>query len=472
MKHLINLKNRHLYLIVIFTILYLIGVVFDFPFIRGIHDSVFPSEWPYYYVNTWDRIWMPILVFLSTLLLFILGFRKYDSWQKIKKFVFWSAFIIIIFVLHLSYVYFSRFGITVLFQRIVNPGMNGYFSSAVRVETDEYLKNFPQVIESLDQHARDHPPGSILLIKGVIGAVEKINFSNSLLTFVPAPDGDVKTHWDNFTSHEKVSALFLAFFYHAVGPMSIIVVFFIAKLFFSTKTSLSLSLLGGLIPSISFFALKFDPFYFLLFCITTYFSLSGIRRERNYYLAGFFASISILFSYSVFPALAILGLNFVVYYFQDLQVLLNNFVKIIIGFLIPILLMLLVGYNSFYAFFPIVMNQAPRSYWQWVIYNPFDFFQYLGVPLTILFFVSLKKIAKESKKDVARITLIFIVLFMLLNVSGISRAEVGRIWMPLMLFPLLAIGCYKKLTLGFVLTLAVLLFIQNIIMTEFWVPIW
>ena len=151
----------------------------------------------------------------------------------------------------------------------------------------------------------------------------------------------------------------------------------------------------------------------------------------------------------------------------------GHFLPFMNGFLGFILFMLFFGYNSFASFFPIISNQAPRSYLQWVVYNPFDFFQYFGIPLTILFVYVAAKIYKQKNINALKnLTFAFLLLFIILVISGVSRAEVGRIWMPLVIFPLITLGTWKELDLKTASLMVLLLFVQIIVMTEFWVPVW
>jgi len=467
--------DKKIVAILILSIIYLVLLIVDVPFMRGIYDPIFPSNWPYYYVNTWAKIWMPITSCLITVIFFLWGYKNVFKLNFRSKVFYWLFFILSFFVLQISYVYFSRFGITVLFQRIVNPGMNGYFSSAVRVETNQYLRDFSDTIDTLDQHARDHPPGSVLFIKSVNSIVEKLHIGTALIDAIPLPDGDVRIYWDALSVNERISAILLAVFYHLVAASNVLLFYILSKIFFKPKIALSLAFLSGFIPSISFFALKFDPFYLALLLIAAIFFINAVKNnsQRLFYLAGATSSVGLFFSYSIIPALATLYIFLILIRRKKFSTLLDDTVRLSIGFLIPILLFSFLGYNSFSAFFPIVNNQAPRSYLQWALYNPFDFFQYFGVSLACLFFICVKSIFKSENNELLKKMMIsFSSFFVLLILSGISRAEVGRIWMPLMIFPLLAIGSYKKLSIKFVIMISVLLFIQSIIMTEFWVPVW
>ena len=127
----------------------------------------------------------------------------------------------------------------------------------------------------------------------------------------------------------------------------------------------------------------------------------------------------------------------------------------------------------------VVSNQASRNYLPWVLYNPFDFFNFLGLATSLLFifatfkFDKLNKVLNNVEK---KIFILFWPIFLLLVISGASRGEVGRIWIPMMWVPILLANIYATKVLRFstkqFAIILALLFIQIIIIEEFWVPIW
>ncbi|MCL4416717.1 MAG: hypothetical protein M1365_08495, partial [Actinobacteria bacterium] len=99
------------------------------------------------------------------------------------------------------------------------------------------------------------------------------------------------------------------------------------------------------------------------------------------------------------------------------------------------------------------------------------FFIYMGFSISLLFFYVSFKILREDN-----LTKAFWILFILLVISGISRGEVGRIWLPLMSLPILIVSQFLtnnfNLNKKYFSILLFLLILQVIIMEEFWVPIW
>ena len=81
---------------------------------------------------------------------------------------------------------------------------------------------------------------------------------------------------------------------------------------------------------------------------------------------------------------------------------------------------------------------ARRTYWKWLLYNPIDFFVFIGIPISMLSFRCIYDVIRSRKIEASNILSVafFIILFLLL-VSGINRSEVARLWMFLMPFPAL-----------------------------------
>jgi hypothetical protein len=84
----------------------------------------------------------------------------------------------------------------------------------------------------------------------------------------------------------------------------------------------------------------------------------------------------------------------------------------------------------------------PRSYGLWLLFNPLDLCLFLGVPVTLLGLARLRSALTGLQPGPAgaadRMTLALAAGLGLLVLSGVTRGEVGRIWIPLM--PLLLIS--------------------------------
>ncbi len=195
------------------------------------------------------------------------------------------------------------------------------------------------------------------------------------------------------------------------------------------------------IPSLCLF-IPIPDVLFPFFGILSWFLL----RYQKHFLAGFVMAVGLFFSYSILPVLVFL-----------------LFLKPKKTFYIPIIIYFLLFWQTFLV---VIGGQAPRNYFTWLFFNLWDFIVFTGWPLIILFVLSLR----------AKGEAIFLLLtILLLNFSGFSRAETGRIWLPLMTLLVVPAVKYleeKKFSTKFVMILIVLQMIQTLVIQEFWVPLW
>jgi hypothetical protein len=81
----------------------------------------------------------------------------------------------------------------------------------------------------------------------------------------------------------------------------------------------------------------------------------------------------------------------------------------------------------------------PRSYSLWLLHNPLDAAAFLGAPIAVLLALRMPLVALGAARTRARLFRVGVLLgTALLLVSGQTRGEVGRIWIPLMPFLLVA----------------------------------
>jgi hypothetical protein len=87
--------------------------------------------------------------------------------------------------------------------------------------------------------------------------------------------------------------------------------------------------------------------------------------------------------------------------------------------------------------------EVERTYWFWLIAGPVEFAIFCGLPaLIIMASWPFLKRHSEIPLSVSALAAAFVIIFLFLDISGIIRGEVGRIWMMLAPFPSLLVGAW------------------------------
>ncbi|HVZ67714.1 MAG TPA: hypothetical protein VG917_05655 [Patescibacteria group bacterium] len=453
------------------------------PYFRGPIDSSLASQWPYYFVNTISKAWIFIPIFIGYLAIFNYIYKSNNIERKEWYLLFLLG--LLTFVFQIALVYFSRFGIGVLFRRLVDPGINGYFTTAIKInDIGSFLNSYPEIINArhLAQHSSGHTPGAVLLIKAYIGLLSILP-TNALHYINNLQVGWAKNLWTQLTFNQRLAAISLPFLLHLVSAFTIVPFYFLAKkIIKDSKNSLKITIIYSITPSLSFFALIFDPFYAILAIVLVLLIYIGIDSKNNMYLfwAGCFTAFSLFFTAAILTVLiGAIVFGVISYFIENNKNVLGICLYYIVGVLISFLGLKLIGFDLIQSIIAVVHNQASRDYLPWLIFNPYDFFVYMGFPISLIFIYKTIYYLKQKfdLKDLnKRFLYVFWLVFIALIVSGSSRGEVGRIWLPFMFLPVILVGNFITNELRFnklqFIILFSLIFIQVIIMEEFWVPIW
>ena len=478
-------SKKSLLIITLITAIFLVAVAFDLSkYLRGPDESLVPSRWPYYFVNTLSRLWAPMLVGIA-IVVFFYFIEKVQTLKKSHELMMLALFIVLIFFFQLSLVYFSRFGVRVLFRRIADPGINGYFSTAMKIkDTKAFLQNFPTHVLKQDMHATSHPPGGVLLMRSAIFLLQQNpRLTDMLYSRIPVPTGDAKELWLKHDKAGRVGAVVLSFLLHLTAGLTLIPFYYLIKTVSEDRIiALRSTLLYSLSPSFSFFALTLEPIYTVFPFLGCLLLALGIKKKKELFifLSGTVFGAGTFFSYSFLPVLVFLFvLGIILIPKVGMRILFSTLKWFLTGILTPLGLLFLAGFNSISAFLVVVGNLFPRSYLPYLFYNPYDFFVFAGLPISLLFLGMTYRFMRRRKnlKQIENKFLIsFWFTFILVVVLGISRGEVGRIWLPFMFIPI-TLGTFfatkdlKLKTSGFILILA-LTIMEVAVIEEFWVPVW
>lgn len=453
------------------TLLFLIAVAFDIsPYLRGPAEWPPDWRWPYLFVNTIDKIWLPLIIIALILSAFYLI-------DKIKKVSLSALFglVILAFLFQLSILFFSRSGIGVLIHRIINPDLNGYFTEAIKInDLFSFMANYRESVLNFSMHATGHPPGSILFFWFIERIFDLFPFVNGLTAGIVPKHADVQLIWNGLNLTQKSAAVFSAFFIPFLGSLNILPLFYLAKHLYDVKTAIRSVFLVVFLPALTLFIPLNDVFFPMFFLWSFLFYVKGIKNE-NFILiiiSGLIFSLGLFFSLSLLPLLLI----YFFYVFSSSKRKSGFILKIFFIFITGLAVFYLILFFGFRFNFLTVsytlMTGLPkgRQYLTWVFYNYYDFFIFAGIPISLIY---LKIFFQKSK---SWLFYSFTIMLFLLNFTGVVKGEVGRIWLPLM-FPFIIIvsNYLTKITKVSTTNFLLILFLQGlqiIVLQEFWVTLW
>ncbi|MBI5127608.1 glycosyltransferase family 39 protein [Candidatus Roizmanbacteria bacterium] len=455
-------KKLIIYIICITSIFILFSGLNLSPYLRGPGDWPPNWRWPYLFINTLNRIWMPLTVITLILSLFYFLEKK----VKWNSFVLLGLLVTLSYLFQLSILYFGRSGISVLIHRIINPNLNGYFTEAIKIKNlSEFLSGYQNNVLNYSMHATGHPPGSVLflwLIEKIINFIPLLK--NLAVNLIPKHQ-DVKIIWNSLTITQRSTAVVSAFIIPIIGSLNIIPLFYIAKNLFDNKTALRSTVLAVFIPALTLFTPLSDVFFPIFFLTSFLFFIKGLKSNSQVlvFISG------LLFAFGIFFSLSLLPLSFIyLLYLIKKKRLIFSFLT---GLSIFYIIIFLTGYNVITVSYTLMTGLPKnRPYLIWTFYNLYDFFVFTGIPITITYMTLFFKKIREP------LFVSFTLMILFLNFSGAVRGEVGRIWLPLM-FPLvLVVGNFLtnklKLTTKAFLIILIMQSVQILALQEFWVTLW
>lgn len=486
------MEQKKLFIIIAaITFLFCLLISFDvLPFLRG--PAPYPPEWqwPYFFVNTFSKIFLPITMVLLFIGLFLWEEKK-QFFSKKHPYTLLILLILLAFFLQLSVLYFSRSGVSVLIHRIINPELNGYFTASLSIQSvPDFLAKYNDIMLDFVYHAKAHPPGAILLFHWIKLLLAPFPFVIQFVNQLQPNHADVLKTWSELLPIDKATAVFSAFFIPLLSTMSLIPLFFSAKLLYGVRVAVRSAFLFFFIPTLLFFIPINDAFLHL-FAITSFaFLIKGLKNDSffAYLLSGISLFLGVFFNLSLLPLLVLFFLFALFFLFRQKKKTFTPYLRggtfFSIGFFGPALLLNGIFHFNFFQVIQTIMKYVPdvhtRSYSLWLYFNIHDFLVFCGIPITVILFLLTKQtIVALLKKQWKKIDFVFLALFLMifiLNVSGSIRGETGRIWSPYIPFVTLAVAMFlteklkfsSKFFAGFLLLQA----LQILVMQEFWVMLW
>lgn len=341
-----------------------------------------------------------------------------------------------------------------------------YLDSLSVTHLNQFLKNYIQGLPALSVHSQVHPPGGISLCYLIRLLGDKINLNPALLVGLIVP---------------------------FLGILTIFPLYFLTKELFSVYAAKTAVIFYLLVPAALFFVPELDQMYPLFFISVIALYLLGMRRDKAIYflLGGFILAIGFFFSFLFIVVPLCLLIIWLLFYRQRDKAVasffqIKKFLKYNLFFLFGFLIFWLIyqiafGYNIYDLYQAAMLYHgnflAVRTYSIWVFMNLYDFFLFLGIPLTIIFlFAAGRELSRSfQKKKMDIIFWLFFLTILFLDLMGKNRSETARVWLFLMPLGIIPVARYvsERKNKNFIFFAAViLLLLQILIFRKFVQVIW
>jgi hypothetical protein len=295
---------------------------------------------------------------------------------------------------------------------LYSPSSSGYYTAAKRdvQSAQQYLADYPKIQSFYREHygplhLATHPPGLVLMQHGLIRLCERSPFlTKALLKVQPQSVADGFRHAaaGSVIPEPDQAALWLqALLSQVASALTVLPIFALARRGVGPRGAWAAAALWPLVPAVTVFMPKSDVLY-PLFAATSIASFVAGQSMTGRFLAGFAAGITLWAGmFLSFAMISLAPLILSIALFADglsraraVRSGVQRVSGIITAFgLASSLLWLFTGHNVAATwwrcfvihgeFYDAGQVGASRTYWPWVVYNPFEFAVAAGIPLMV-----------------------------------------------------------------------------------------
>ena len=346
--------------------------------------------------------------------------------------------------------------------------VGGYFGLSEEIVSPRaFLAGYPRLLATREPvgHLNTHPPGNTMYFYALRRLFEKFpglaRRVNALETHsMRGPDGAFAwleaQHQVVFSYAERAAIYAGAFLNRLVAVLVAVPLYLLARFSMGKRQAVWVAALGVTVPAVLVFLPGFDAAYPTAAATVTVL-LVGALVWRSLTLA-FFSGLALYGAMVFTPAVAVVVFMVLLWYAaarwtewgrrlrrQPGQASLAGLVGTgFLGFGVPLVLAwVLLSFDALSTWWQVMASNARfnrltgRSYLPWVLYNPVDFLMFLGVALSGLLVVGVAGLLGRLRAwrhwDPLTVGLgAYVVVLLLLDLSGANAGETARLWMFLM----------------------------------------
>ncbi|OGP60237.1 MAG: hypothetical protein A2V67_18775 [Deltaproteobacteria bacterium RBG_13_61_14] len=406
--------KRTLFPVAVLTVLYLAALAL-WPEALN-HNSEY--QWPVLRHGMTLKLVPAGLALILIMAIIVSHYRKTD-WEELT---FWKRERLIILVLltgvasQVIPMTVHRMGLLEFPLRVYLADHTSYFTDAVLLKKNQdWMRNFPELVPQLHTHSRTHPPGAISLFQTIIKATEFLPKFVAWYNHKIPRSQEAAEHF-NLAPEEIAAGGISAFLLLSLALLSLVLFYQTGMALVEREDALWLGVCFFLFtPTFS----NKSPILDQLFAFFIFFGLNGFTigiKKKEYFLvfaAGIWFACGLWWSYTFLAALPLACLIAFSVWWKDRSIfLLHALGLLLLGFLtVPLLLSwvsnydLVAIYRANLAGWHFNNTVSGRIHmWKWILFNPYEFFAWLGVPIFLLFALAVwREIKKAWRKQWDRI---------------------------------------------------------------------
>lgn len=376
---------------------------------------------------------------------------------------------------------------------VISPVATSFFYESLRMDAlsggvRQFMREFPTRMMQFDRHAQTHPPGTILLYWGIrklleAPAVSKAVTQTGLFGNFGEKQKYVQKFWKlSLPMQDLLAAECIARLLPLMGVLFLIPVFAMARHFWGESCAWRMMLVAATVPGLLLFFPAVDQVYVLVSAIALWQLVKGVNsdKRRCVFWGGVWLGLGLMMTLAFLSLLAVVGLLALLVPWEwkkssappplPFGRMARHFVAFSAGVALPIIAGYLflnidfiaiaktgLGAHRLVTHGESGLESFARTYWKWVIVNLLDFGGSLGVAWIVWMAFAVAQSQKrrelggsadESDSRVVRLRILgvaWLLSILALDVSGVVRGEVARIWLFLIPVGLILCGPTSRL---------------------------
>jgi hypothetical protein len=430
------------------TLAYSLAIVFDVaPWLRGPNDWRWALQTP----QSMTRLWMPFGVVLALAVLILWGDRRLavqPDWRPV-----WGALILVALLASalqvslLAVKYHDPF--QELFDQTITPYDSGFFSVASQADDlSAFLRTYPAVMRQMPEDTgfrpRTHPPGVMVVMWLGGWALDRVPpLERSIvdrLRLYRCEDG-VLTEYSDSQMARALPQMSLPL----VSGLTVLPLFALGKRLWGSRVGFLAAACYPLLPAVNAWPAFWDAAYPFAMCLALLTVEIGLQRRRPlvFLVGGLVVSAASWMSFGNLMMGAIAVFYGFVRVTLERDRSLSAWMPLLAGcfwFALGVASIWLIYWAGWgvtgwdvYAQAIKVHTQMYRPYWTYLVYNLYDLAVFLGLPAAVYFVAhsasSVRAWAAGRAAQGDALILSWVAVLVGLDVSGITRGEVPRLWL-------------------------------------------